>query len=143
TPTPLPPPPQPAPPPPEPEPKLARLPEPAPAESPRPHSPKENCSRYGNATFCVSSALPPALGNNYGARNLVDGSDDTAWVEGSSGQGAGDFIVVEFDTPRTVLSVTVRTGYHKNADIFGKNSRAADGELIFASGKNLQATLTE
>ena len=111
--------------------------------SPRPHSPKENCSRYGNATFCVSSALPPALGNNYGARNLVDGNDDTAWVEGSSGQGAGDFVVVEFDTPRTVRGVTVRNGYDKNADIFGKNSRVKDVELIFSSGDSLQATLTD
>jgi hypothetical protein len=142
-PTPPPPPPQPSAPPLEPEPKLARLPESDPAESPRPRSPKENCSRYGNATFCVSSAMPPAQGNNYGARNLVDGNDDTAWVEGSSGQGAGDFVVVEFDTPRTVRGVTVRDGYDKNADIFGKNNRVKDVELIFSSGDSLQATLTD
>jgi uncharacterized protein (DUF1330 family) len=87
--------------------------------------------------------MPPAQGNNYGARNLVDGNDDTAWVEGSSGQGAGDFVVVEFDTPRTVRGVTVRNGYDKNADIFGKNSRVKDVELIFSSGDSLQATLTD
>ena len=91
----------------------------------------------------MSSALPPAQGNNYGARNLTDGNDDTAWVEGSSGQGAGDFVVVEFDTPRTVRGVTVRNGYAKNADIFGKNSRVKDVELIFSSGDSLQATLTD
>src|SRR5262249_29651193 len=42
------------------EPKLARLPDPIPAETARPRSARENCSRSGNATFCVSSALPPA-----------------------------------------------------------------------------------
>ncbi|MFZ1069718.1 MAG: caspase family protein [Methyloceanibacter sp.] len=48
--------------------KLARLPDAVPPEAPRPRAPRENCSRSGNATFCVSSALPPGHGNSYGAR---------------------------------------------------------------------------
>jgi hypothetical protein len=107
----------------QPEEKLARLPDAVPPEAPRPRAQRENCSRSGNATFCVSSALPPAHGNSYGARNLLDGNDNTAWVEGSSGQGAGDFVVIEFDAPRSVRGVIVQNGYAKNADIFGKNRR--------------------
>ena len=125
------------------EPKLARLPDPIPAETARPRSTRENCSRSGNATFCVSSALPPAHGNSYGARNLLDANDNTAWVEGSSGQGAGDFVVVEFDAPRMVRGLTLWNGYAKNPDIFGKNSRLKDVELKFSTGDSLQATLTD
>jgi hypothetical protein len=123
--------------------KLARLPDAVPPEAPRPRAPRENCSRSGNATFCVSSALPPAHGNNYGARNLLDGNDNTAWVEGSGGQGAGDFVVIEFDAPRSVRGVIVQNGYAKNADIFGKNSRVKDVEVNFSNGDSMQATLTD
>ena len=92
----------------------------------------------------MSSALPPAHGNSYGARNLLDGNDNTAWVEGSSGQGAGDFVVIEFDAPpRSVRGVIVQDGYAKNADIFGKNSRVKDVELNFSTGDSMQATLTD
>ena len=127
----------------QPEEKLARLPDAVPPEAPRPRAQRENCSRSGNATFCVSSALPPAHGNSYGARNLLDGNDNTAWVEGSSGQGAGDFVVIEFDAPRSVRGVIVQNGYAKNADIFGKNSRVKDVELNFSTGDSMQATLTD
>ena len=127
----------------QPEEKLARLPDAVPPEAPRPRAQRENCSRSGNATFCVSSALPPAHGNSYGARNLLDGNDNTAWVEGSSGQGAGDFVVIEFDAPRSVRGVIVQDGYAKNADIFGKNSRVKDVELNFSTGDSMQATLTD
>ena len=130
-------------PPTQPEPKLARLPDPAPMETARPRSPRENCSRWGNATFCVSSALAPAHGSNYGARNLLDGNDNTAWVEGSGGQGTGDFVVVEFDAPRLVRGLTLRNGYAKNADIFGKNSRIKGVELHFSNGDSLETTLTD
>jgi len=123
--------------------KLARLPDAIPPEAPRPRSPRENCSRSGNGTLCVSSALPPAHGNSYGARNLLDGNDNTAWVEGSGGQGAGDFVVIEFDAPRSVRGVIVQNGYAKNADIFGKNSRVKDVELNFSNGESMQATLTD
>jgi hypothetical protein len=133
----------PASPPGQPREKLARLPDAVPPESPRPRTPRENCTRSGNATFCVSSALPPAHGNSYGARNLLDANDNTAWVEGNGGQGAGDFVVVEFDAPRVVRGLTLRNGYAKNPDIFGKNSRIKDVELNFSTGDSLQATLTD
>jgi hypothetical protein len=52
-------------------------------------------------------------------------------------------VVVEFDAPRLVRSLTLRNGYAKNADIFGKNSRVKGVELIFSTGDSLQATLTD
>jgi Caspase domain len=125
------------------EPKLARLPEPAPAGQPRPRSTKESCSRSGDTTLCTSSVLPPAHGNSYGPRNLTDGDDGTAWVEGSGGQGVGDFVVLEFDAARGVRGLTIRNGYDKDADIFGKNSRVKDVELRFSTGDSIEATLKD
>jgi hypothetical protein len=123
--------------------QLARLPEPAPAEASRPRSARENCSRLGAALYCASSVLPPGSGNFYGARSLTDGNDKTAWVEGSGGQGEGDFVVIEFDSPRTVRGLTLHNGYAKNADIFGKNSQIKDVELRFSTGDSFPATLTD
>jgi hypothetical protein len=128
---------------PAPEPKVARLPEPSVPDSPRPHSPNENCSRSGGTLTCVSSALPPAHGNSYDARNLTDGNDKTAWVEGSGGQGVGDFVVLEFDTPRAVRGITIRNGYAKDSDIYAKNSRVKDLEIRFSNGATLHTTLQD
>lgn len=115
----------------------------APSDLPPPHAPNEDCSRSGDTTLCTSSALAPAQGNTYGPRNLVDGDDKTAWVEGSNGQGLGEFVVLEFDAPRTVRGLTIRNGYDKSADLFAKNSRVKDVELRFSSGASVAATLSD
>jgi len=115
----------------------------APTELPRPRAANEDCSRSGDTTLCTSSVLPPAHGNIYGPRNLTDGDDTTAWVEGSNGQGLGEFVVLEFDSARPVRGLTIRNGYDKSPDIFGKNSRVKDIELHFSTGDSLEATLKD
>ncbi len=87
--------------------------------------------------------LASAQGNTYGPSNLTDGDDSTAWVEGSDGQGVGDFVVLEFDTARAIRGLTIRNGYDKNPDIFAKNSRVKDIELRFSSGDSIEATLKD
>lgn len=121
----------------------AENPAPAPTELPRPHAPNEDCSRSGDTTLCASSVLAPAQGNIYGPRNLTDGDDRTAWVEGNTGQGLGEFVVLEFDSTRAVRGLTIRNGYDKNPDIFAKNSRVKDIELRFSSGDSIEATLKD
>jgi hypothetical protein len=87
--------------------------------------------------------LTSQQGNSYGPRNAFDGNSNTAWVEGSKGQGIGDFLVLEFDTPRTVREVTIRNGYAKNSDIYGKNSRVKDIEVRFSDGSSQDAGLAD
>jgi hypothetical protein len=128
---------------PVPEAKLARLPDPAGTDAERPRGPREDCANGPGMTLCVSSALAPASGNNYGARNLIDGQDGTAWVEGSSGQGIGDFIVVEFPTAQSVRGFSLHNGYAKSSDIYFKNSRIKDIDIAFSSGDSLETTLTD
>jgi hypothetical protein len=136
-------PPAPEPPAPSEEPTFTRLPEPTPAEAPRPRSARESCSRTGATTMCTSSVLAPAGGNSYGPHNPTDGNDSTAWVEDGGGQGVGDFAVLEFDSTREVRGLTIRNGYNKNADIYGKNSRVKDVEVRFSTGDTMQATLDD
>jgi hypothetical protein len=62
---------------PEPEAKLARLPDPAGADAERPRGPSEDRASG-------PGSLVPAHGNNYGARNLLDGQDGTAWVKAAT-----------------------------------------------------------
>jgi hypothetical protein len=112
-------------------------------EPPRPHAANEDCSRSGDTTLCASSVLPAAQGNIYGPRNLTDGNDKTAWVEGSDGQGLGEFVVLEFDSARAVRGLAIRNGYDKSPDIFTKNSRVKDIELRFSSGDSIEATLKD
>jgi len=117
--------------------------EPAPADLPRPRSANESCGRSGDATLCASSVLAAAHGNSYGPANLTDGDDSTAWVEGSNGQGVGEFVVLEFDNAHAVRGLTIKNGYDKSPDIYAKNSRVKDIELRFSSGDSLQGTLKD
>jgi len=87
--------------------------------------------------------LSPAHGNVYGPDNLLDGNHATAWVEGSSGQGVNDYLVLEFDAQQSVSGLTIRNGYDKNSDIYSKNSRVKDVELRFSTGDKLETTLKD
>jgi hypothetical protein len=125
------------------EPKLARLPESGLEQAPRPRSANESCTRSSSFTICASSILPPDHGNTYGLYNLLDGNDATAWVEGSGGQGVGEFLVLEFNAPQSISGLTIRNGYHKSNDLYSKNSRVKEIHLIFSTGDELDTTLRD
>jgi hypothetical protein len=48
-------------------------PPPAPLAAHHPAPSGADCASAGSLLYCVSSVLPPAHGNRYGARNLIDG----------------------------------------------------------------------
>lgn len=103
---------------------------------PRPAAAGESCARSGFETYCVSSMLKPQFGNSYGAANLFDASTGTAWVEGASGNGIGEWITVEFENQRRVKSIHVQNGYQKNPDIFSKNNRVRQIRVLFSGGES-------
>jgi hypothetical protein len=106
----------------------------------RPGSANERCARNGAETYCVSSVLASQLGNTYGPENLFAASEGVAWVEGRPGQGIGEWVTIEFDELRTVNSVTLRTGYQKNADIFAKNGRVRQLRMMFSDSETMILT---
>lgn len=67
---------------------------------------------------------------------LTDGDYTTGWVEGAAGQGVGEFVKFTFDNDFTFNGVTVYAGYHKNADIYEKNSRPKDLRITFSDGSS-------
>jgi len=109
----------------------------------RPHAPGETCARADGQTICVTSVLAAQDRNSYHPRNLADGRSSTAWVEGRSGQGVGEWILVVFDGERWVSALEIRNGYGKNADIYTKNSRLKDVEIVVSSGESRTVRLDD
>jgi hypothetical protein len=109
----------------------------------RPSTPYESCNRSGSITYCASSVLAPQYGFTYGPEKIADGRLDTAWVpgQGAHGDGVGEWILVQFDNPRSISTVQLLNGYRKNADIFSKNNRVREVEIVTSSGERQIYTL--
>ncbi|WP_299818623.1 caspase family protein [uncultured Roseibium sp.] len=88
----------------------------------------------GALQVCASSVLDPQYGNRYGPGNLFDGKTSTAWVEGVSGEGAGEKVLVAFDRPRWLQGFEIVNGYAKNRDIFQKNARVRTANVTLSDG---------
>lgn len=61
--------------------------------------------------------------DGYPARNLSDGSRQTAWVAPDDGVGA--VIDIDFPKPLCVSDICLWNGYHKSSSIWSANSRIA------------------
>lgn len=104
------------------------------AAASRPRAQRETCATASGFTYCASSVLSPQAGNTYGPQNLFDGRLETAWVEGKQGQGAGEWVVVELAAPLEIAAIQLLNGYHKNRDVFVKNSRVKGLKLSLSNG---------
>lgn len=109
--------------------------------------PTEICRRdligLSQASVCVSSILAPQSGNRYQADNLFDNRRNTAWVEGVSGNGIGEYLSIEFDTPQTVRHLELINGYTKSNPTFMKNSRINELIITASNGKTLKVKLKD
>lgn len=70
----------------------------------------------------ASSALPPSGDVTYEAANLVDDDLETAWVEGASGAGDGEWFEVLLAQPAPISRIVVWNGYQKGEQ-FRDNAR--------------------
>ncbi|MEQ9303517.1 MAG: hypothetical protein RJQ14_06330 [Marinoscillum sp.] len=85
------------------------------------------CSWYcggGQDTQTASSELTAQGTNAYSAQNAHDLSYETAWVEGVSGYGIGEFIEyhIKPENPR-ITEIIVVNGYVKSSNAWKNNSR--------------------
>ena len=104
--------------------------------------------QYGPIEYCASSVLRPQIDDagrtaTYGPEQMIDGRLDTAWVEGKSGNGEGEWVLVDFGSSRHISALEIYNGYHKNADLFRKNNRIRDLEIVFSDGRSQIATLAD
>lgn len=81
-----------------------------------------------------SSTLSDQQGNNYSASNVFDGNTSTAWAEGSSSDGTGEFIKVNLGSKQVVTMIAMVNGYAKSDDLYHKNCRVKKADLSFSDG---------
>lgn len=97
-------------------------------------------------SYSASSVLPASEYGTYVASNLSDGDWNTAWVEGSSGSGAGQSVTISRASggKATVSCLELVAGYGKSTDIYYKNARPKQVSLIADSGEAVaQVTLAD
>ncbi|MCR9139831.1 MAG: caspase family protein [Alphaproteobacteria bacterium] len=99
--------------------------------------------RGGSASFCASSVLSPQSGNRYGAKNLFDNNPATAWVEGQSDDGIGEYLAIDFDDPRDVRAIDLLNGYTKSERLFFRNGRVRTLHVTGSNGTRVDVTLRD
>ena len=98
------------------------------------------------SSYSASSVLPASEYGTYVAGNLSDGDWSTAWVEGSSGSGAGQSATMSrvSGSKASVSCLELVAGYGKSTDIYYKNARPKQVSLIADSGEVVaQVTLAD
>ena len=97
-----------------------------------------------NFTICMaSSELTPAGGNSYSAYNVIDNNLSTAWVEGVSGNGEGQWIRLStYDgSVRGICRIDIYGGYQKSEDIYNKNGKPTAVTVELDDGSYMSVSL--
>jgi hypothetical protein len=101
----------------------------------RPRDPGETCvALQEGARLCAASVLADQGGNSYGPANLLDDRPDTAWVEGRTGLGIGDYLALDHDRAFGVHALDLINGYAKSAKSHGDNARVATLRVTASNG---------
>lgn len=87
----------------------------------------------------TSSVLAPDnTTSDYSGRNAMDGALDTAWNEGSPGDGTDEWIEFYNPTPQHVTAVSIAGGYPKlykdGSDVYYKNNRPRQITITYDGG---------
>lgn len=93
------------------------------------------------AAVNASSSLRPE--NRYGPGKLVDDSMQTAWCEGGSGDGAGEWVVLELARPLPVDSIVLHPGYLKSDATLFDNGRPTILRVDIDDGASYRVKLPE
>lgn len=93
----------------------------------------------------ASSSLAPSKNYNYKASNVLDGNSTTAWVEGASGHGVDEWIMLSTSSEaNALLSVmSIRNGYQRTDTTYTTNARVKDIKVEFTDGTCIYYTLAD
>ena len=89
------------------------------------------------ATSSASSHLPTDHGGQYQSFMAIDSALETAWVEGVSGSGVGEWLELQFPGTVEVHSIALDVGYDRDQDIFSANNRIKRATFIFSNGEQV------
>lgn len=82
----------------------------------------------------ASSTRAAFAGNTYEPGNVLDGRLMTAWAEGASGAGIGEWIRCDFGREVTLNRISIAPGYFKSPQIWARNNRLAAATISFSDG---------
>ena len=74
---------------------------------------------------------------------LIDQDTTTAWVEGVSGTGEGEFVCFELDGSYTINGIKIWNGYQKSEDLYYKNARPQKLEVEVSDGTSERLKLQD
>ena len=96
----------------------------------------------------ASSELPPvpSRGLTYGASNLLDGDQTTAWSQAGSDGGQdpiGSWVAFDLAQRTNVTTVAIINGYVKSDKAYTENARPRDIAISAGDGQQVRATLAD
>ncbi len=94
------------------------------------------------STLSASSVLAGDI-DSHEPDCLVDGNTTTAWCEGVSGTGEGEWVEFNSDMKQNVHSIRIMAGFNKSEDLYWKNSRPKDITITFDDGTTTTSTLSD
>lgn len=81
-----------------------------------------------------SSALAGTATASFQATNLLDGNLTTAWIEGATGLGLGEWVRFDLINPTVLARIEIANGYQKDVARFASNPRVRLVNLEYSSG---------
>ncbi|MCK4414888.1 MAG: protein kinase [Candidatus Eisenbacteria sp.] len=79
----------------------------------------------------------------YEPRNLIDGSLQTAWVEGIQGNGVGEWVRLEFRAEVGIESLVITNGYAVDQARFLTNGRVSKARITMSDGSSTDVDLAD
>ena len=118
---------------------LERKPQTANSHRRSPETYAADCADAAGVKYCVSSFLPTSGVNRskYGPDSMLDGNDQTAWVEGrtdKSDKGIGEWVVLSWGAERRLAGVRIKNGYAKTERHYQMNGRVSRLLFSFSNG---------
>src|SRR6185436_6563507 len=87
-------------------------------------------------TASASSVRMAVQANTYYAANAIDGQNNTAWIEGDTGSGAGAWIRFDFNREINLHRILIQPGYFKSTSVWSQNNRIATLTAQFSDGSS-------
>jgi hypothetical protein len=90
------------------------------------------------AETAASSFLLVDRVGQYQSWMAIDTFPETAWVEGATGPGVGEWITLTFPDVIEIHRISLDVGYDRDKDIFFANNRIKKATLIFSNGEQIE-----
>lgn len=112
-----------------------------PDPSPEPTEPSPNTPL--KITASASSVRLAVQSNTYFPANAIDGKRTTAWIEGASDAGIGEWIRFDFDREINLHRILFQPGYFKSDYAWAQNNRLAKVTAQFSDGSSRELSFAD